>query len=169
MDWLGIKKHKENIQPIIEYDEGKTVELIIRFDNQEVDGIKIDLYYIPGKLIERADFIGTILLKDLKKFQHDASIDFKLVINIDEQKKIHARLTAQSAEAEQNFVFIFSAALIKKQLEDHVQIYTEQKKFNPLRLVISIAYGLVVLFLLFFLVTQTFEVLSLQNLFGINL
>ena len=164
-NYIGVKQADGTITRVLTYKLNNSQNISCAPFTDDQEKVKIDFYYMPEGNLNKAQQIGTLSsdkLKHLKKGKYNIQI----TINIDRKGKIHARMRSSSGGRQKTI----SMALNRAQSTAFLKGKSlPSKKWGPLRLAVALVYGLFIIALILFLLSNTFIELSLETLFGIKL
>lgn len=181
--YIGIKEPDGQIKPLLDFESTTPVKITLTPVRDEQDKVFIPFFYVDSENPEYTIQLGSFTIDYKKKpVQKEDSLIMRLSIN----KKGVFRVEMINPLHKTKSFNIFKH-LKKKQRSKRVELANELKAspsaqtaepaersalqagINPLRLVFAAFYALILLGIVFFLVTQTFDALSLDKLFGIHL
>ena len=180
---IGIKEAYGNIKPLFEAGETGTKLLTCTPASKNQAKAKLEFFVIDQQRGNSAHFLGAVFVKKLTAdSQGDPAIRLSAAV------ESNGRLRLRSVSEQYHFSVILNAAGARKSSapskppqeaqpetppEELQETTTEQqqpaeKKFRPILIPAAIVYGLLIAALVTFLMTQTFDWFSLENLLGIK-
>jgi hypothetical protein len=181
--FIGIKQPDGQIQPLLDFESTTPVKITLTPVRDEQDKVFIPFFYVDSENQEYKIQLGSFTIYYKKKpIQKQDSLVLRVSIN--QRGKLRVEMIRPQHKVKTFNVF---KHLKKKQkskrvelvreLKIHPPVQKEQKDeqsavhagINPFKIIFIAFYALILLCLIFFLVTQTFEELSLDKLFGIHL
>lgn len=145
---IGIKQADGKILPVLDCAAQSAVSLRFETANDGQTKAKLEFYYLKKGEGKKSRHIQTVVLKHMPDHNKPGG-KIRVMIGKVREKFLRVRLAGSGPETEETYTF-------------------KIKKMNLLGILALIFYGLIVLGLLAFLATQTFQELSLERLFGIK-
>jgi hypothetical protein len=181
--YIGIKQPNGQIQPLLDFESTTPIKITLTPVRDEQDKVFVPFYYVDSENQEYTIQLGSFTI-DYKKKPIQKQESMVLRVSINKKGKLRVEMIRPQHKVK---IFNVFKHLKKKQKSKRVELEKElnipspaQKEqtadwsaahtgINPFKLVLFAMYALILLGLVFFLVTQTFEELSLDKLFGIHL
>jgi hypothetical protein len=186
--FIGIKQPDGQIKPIMDFENSTPVKISLTPVRDKQDKVLIPFYYVDTENQEYTIELGSFTI-DYKK--RPVQKDDQLILHLKINKKGALRVELIQPQHKVKVFNIFKY-LKKKQRSKRVELAKELKltprpekketpgqagkqeaegkpKTQPFKIILMIIYALILAVIIFFLITQTFEELSLEKLFGIKL
>jgi hypothetical protein len=183
--YIGIKQPDAQIKPLLDFESTKPVKITLAPVRDKQDKVCIPFYYVDTENKEYTIPLGSFSI-DYKKKPVQMEDELALELKIDNKGKFRVELLKPKRKVKTFPVF---KLLKKKQRSKRMELAKELKitphpekkekaivsgqpetkaKAKPFKIILIIIYALILAVMIFFLITQTFEELSLERLFGIK-
>jgi len=180
---IGIKEPDGQIKPLLDFESTTPVKITLTPVRDEQDKVFIPFFYVDSENPEYTIQLGSFTV-DYKKKPVQKEDSLILLLSINKKGRLRVEMISPQHKIKAFNVF---KHLKKKQRSKRVELAKElkissagekmetsgqpavQAGINPFKLILVAFYALILLGIVFFLVTQTFEELSLDKLFGIHL
>ena len=181
--YIGIKQPDGQIKPLLDFESTTPVKITLTPAQDAQDKVFMPFFYVDSENPEYTIQLGSFTI-DYKKKPVQKADSLVLRVSLNPKGKLKVEMIKPQHKVK---VFNIFKHLKKKQRSQRVELAKELKMrpatenketseqpvvhtgINPFKLILGSLYALIFLALVFFLVTQTFEQLSLDKLFGIHL